>query len=308
MDIRGGTVLVTGATGFTGSYVAERLAREGVQVRALVRRDGARVPDATTVVGDLRDPASLAAAVDGVDAVVHCAVAYRLDIEEARRLTVEGTRALAEAALASGCRRFVHLSTISVYAIDGLDVVDEDSPLLGTDRGEQDPYGVSKAEAERALAEVGGRGLDTVVLRPPAILGPHLRCGWTVRVAADVARGTLGYRGNGREQLPYVYVENLADAVVLALKSEAAVGGAFNVIDGHVSWKAYLEHLAQVVGRPLATDADDDARMDGSFQTYDGARLRAVLGYRPRVEYPEAQARIDAFVAARVVRGDAPPA
>ncbi|MEJ2359516.1 MAG: NAD-dependent epimerase/dehydratase family protein, partial [Deinococcales bacterium] len=224
MDIRGNTVLVTGATGFTGSFVAERLVREGVQVRALVRRKGALVPDAATVVGDLRDPAGLAAAVEGVDAVVHCAVAYRLDIEEARRLTVEGTRALAEAALTAGCRRFVHLSSISVYAIDGLDVVDENSPLLGPERAEQDPYGVSKAEAEHALADVSERGLATVILRPPAILGPHLRCGWAVRVAADVARGALGYHGDGREQLPYVYVENLADAVLLALKNDRAVG------------------------------------------------------------------------------------
>jgi nucleoside-diphosphate-sugar epimerase len=307
MDIHGSTVLITGATGFTGSFVAERLAREGVRVRALVRREGARVPDAATVVGDLRDPASLAAAVEGVDAVVHCAVAYRLDIEEARRLTVEGTRALAEGALAAGCRRFVHLSTISVYAIDGLDVVDEDSPLLGPERAEEDPYGVSKAEAERALAEVAGRGLATVVLRPPAILGPHLRCGWTVRVAADVARGALGYQGDGREQLPYVYVENLADAVVLALENDAAVGGAFNVIDGHVPWQAYLEHVAQVVGRPLSPDADADGRMDGSFQIYDGARLREALGYRPRVAYDEALSRIDAFVTERVARGDAAP-
>lgn|GEM_PF-3953508 len=92
----------------------------------------------------------------------------------ARRPSVEGTRALAEAALAAGCRRLVHLSTISVYAMDGLDVVDEDSPLLGRDRAAQDPYGVSKAEAERALAEVGERGLAPVVLRPPAILGPRL--------------------------------------------------------------------------------------------------------------------------------------
>jgi hypothetical protein len=61
------------------------------------------------------------------------------------------------------------------------------------------------------------------------------------------------------------------------------------------------------VKRPLADDADDGGRMDGSFQTYDGARLREVLGYRPRVEYAEAQARIDAFVAERVARGDAAP-
>lgn len=308
MPLNGSAVLVTGATGFTGSFVAARLAREGAQVRALARHPGATVPDATVVVGDLTDPSSVAPALEGVDAVVHCAVAYSIPFAEARALTVDGTRALAEAALAAGCRRFVQISTISAYDARGIDTVDEDTPLVGADVAETGPYSVTKAEAERALVAVAARGLPTVVLRPPAILGPHPRCSWTLGMATRVARGTLGYAGDHREMLPYVYVENLVDAVVLALRNDAAVGGAFNVVDGHVAWHDFLRHLADLVGRSLASGPGvPDFAMEEMRRHYRATKIREQLGYRPRLSYDDAMARIDPFVAAHVTPAETSP-
>jgi len=294
VELDGTTVLVTGATGFSGSFVARRLQGAGAEVRALVRGD-AEVPGATAVRGDLGDASSLAAAVEGVDAVVHCAVAYRLGIADARRLTVDGTRALAEAALRSGCQRFVHLSTISVYDIRHVDVVDEATPLQDGERAELDPYGVSKAEAERALAQVAARGLTSVMLRPPAILGAHPRCSWTMATARDIARGGVGFRGDDSKRLPYLFVENLADAVVLALRQDAAAGRRYNVVDGHVPWKDYLERIAAIVGRPLEPDGDDPIEED-SHEYYDASLIRSELGYRPRVDYAAGMARIEAWL------------
>lgn len=295
MQLGGSTVVVTGATGFTGSFVTARLVEAGARVRALVRRDAA-VPGATTVPGDLRRPESLSAAVEGADAVVHCAIAYGLEAADAQRLTVEGTRALAEAARAAGCGRFVHMSTISVYDIGGGHVVDEDTPLCSAPPADGDTYGVSKAEAERVVAEASAAGLASVILRPPAILGAHPRCIWTVRRAREVAQGELTYAGDDRETLPYVFVENLADAVVLALENDAAVGGRYNVIDGHVRWRDYLERLAGVVGRRLEPDPGSDFGESGR-RHYDGSRIRRELGYEPRVAYRQGMARIGAFLA-----------
>lgn len=300
MQLRGSTVLLTGASGFTGSYVNARLREAGAGVRALMRRD-ADVPGATPVHGDLLEPDTLRAAVAGADAVVHCAVAYRLPYPEAARLTVDGTRALAEAARAAGCRRFVHVSTISVYDIRHVDVVDEATPMYGPDLAEEAPYSVSKAEAERALAGVAATGLPTVVLRPPAILGPHPRCGWTTGLARRVAQGTVGYRGGEDERMPYVFVENLADAVVLALEHDAAAGGRYNVIDGQVRWKDYLERLAAALGRRLEPGTDDPP--DDLYRFFDASLIRQELGYQPRLGFEEGMAAIEAFLAAQDLAG-----
>jgi len=294
MQLPGSSILVTGATGFTGSFVTARLLEAGARVRALVRRD-VDVPGATTVPGDLLEPDGLTAAVEGVDAVVHCAIAYHLPYHEARRLTVEGTRALAESARAAGCERFVHISTISVYDVRHVDVVDEATPLYHPDEGEEGPYSVSKAEAERALAAVAAKGLPTVMLRPPAILGPHPRCGWTLDLARRVAQGKVSYAGDDREKLPYVFVENLADAVTLALESDAAAGGRYNVIDGHERWQDYLERLAAVSGRRLHPDPDQALEED-SLRLYDGSLIRQQLGYEPHVGFEEGMAAIVAFL------------
>lgn len=295
MQLRGSTVLVTGATGFTGSVVTDRLSEAGANVRALVR-SGADVPGASAVRGDLLEPDSLRRAVGGTDAVVHCAVAYRLTYDEAERLTVEGTRALAEAALAAGCRRFVHISTISVVDFRDVDVVDEATPMFGLDMAEVNPYGVSKAEAERVLAGIAARGLPTVMLRPPAILGTHPRCVWTMRPARQVAEGTLTYAGDDREKLPYVFVENLADAVVLSIENDAAVGGRYNVVDGHVRWQDYLEQVAAAVGRKLAPDPEASFDQE-SLRYYDSSLIRRELGYEPRVGFEEGMRRVRAFLA-----------
>jgi len=297
MEPRGSTVLVTGATGFTGSFVTARLIEAGADVRALVRRD-VEVPGATTVRGDLLEPGGLAAAVEGADAVVHCAIAYGLGYEGAERLTVEGTRALAEAARTAGCRRFVHISTISVHDFRDVDVVDENTPMFGLDMAEAFPYGVSKAQAERALAAVAARGLPTVVLRPPAILGPHPRSGWAFGLARRVAQGKLTHAGDDREKLPYVFVQNLADAVMLALASPTAAGGRYNVVDGHVRWQDHLERLAAVSGRRLQPDPDSPFDQE-SLRHYDSSLIRRELGYEPRLGYDEGMARVEAFLAGR---------
>ncbi|MEZ4240545.1 MAG: NAD-dependent epimerase/dehydratase family protein [Myxococcota bacterium] len=160
------TVLVTGATGKVGSRLARRLARRGDRVRALVR-DAARADLGDSValaVGDLLDPPSLAAAVEGVDVVMHCAAFFRgATPEQAHAVNDGGTRHLAEAARAAGVRRFVFTSTGLVYGPKDA-LVDEDAECTPTAA-----YPVSKLAAERYL--LGVEGLDVRILRLPFVYG-----------------------------------------------------------------------------------------------------------------------------------------
>src|SRR5947207_15600964 len=108
-------------------------------------------------------------ALKGCDAVVHCAVGTSWKPEETRRVTIEGTRLVAEAALAAGVKRFVHISTLFVHQREGVPIIDESVPLAPP-RG--DSYGQNKLAAEQALASVAAKGLSTVILRPTRNDGP----------------------------------------------------------------------------------------------------------------------------------------
>lgn len=158
------------------------------------------IPGVQAVAADLLDHASLKEAVRGVDVVVHCAVDESGDVDRGRAANVEGTRVLAEAAaLAVGCRRFVHISTCGAYALEGLDVVTEGTPLWPESRIEELVYGGTKALGEQALTSVVAQGLDAVVLRPPNVLGVHPRSVFCeelatrVRFSTDRIRSELGY-------------------------------------------------------------------------------------------------------------------
>jgi nucleoside-diphosphate-sugar epimerase len=285
-ESRGERTLVTGATGFVGSRVLERWLDRGREVRALVR-DPDALPDIPTVVGDLRDHPSLARAVAGVEVVVHCAVDESDDLEQERAVNEGGTRALAEAALQAGCRRFVHISSCGAYALEGLEVVDEDTPLWPEERADELVYGATKAMAERSLQEVAARGLGVVILRPPNILGAHPRSVFCTELATRLRDGTVGYSGDGQTTFPYVHVDNLVDAIELAVDREVVPGRAYTVVDGHTTWRAFLEDHATWFGVQVQTRARrslyDD--FEGRFTT---DRVRGELGYRPRRSYADA--------------------
>ena len=147
MELPGTIALMTGVSGFVGSRTARRLVQEGMHVRGLVRRP-VDLPDLERYLGDITDAATVAPAAAGAHIVVHCAaVLRRATREEAMRVNAEGTRIVLEAAFQAGCERIIHLSTVSVHAVEGHDVVDETTPL----RQAGDAYGESKALAEQAV-------------------------------------------------------------------------------------------------------------------------------------------------------------
>jgi nucleoside-diphosphate-sugar epimerase len=301
MQERSEIVLVTGAHGFIGARLVQRLLTGGSRVRALVRRADA-VPHAEMVVGDIADPETVREATADVDAVVHCAAYDGSDFAEARHVNLDGTRALAEAALGAGCRRFVHLSTCGVYALEGLDLVDEATPMWPYDAQSPLAYGVTKAEAERALLAVAVRGLPTVVLRPPNVLGPDPLNPFALRIAELLRDGAFRLAGEGDATLPYVHVDNLLDAIETSLRRPEAVGRTYTIVDGHTTWAAYVGIVAGWLGVDVP-QRDVDVR--DPYDTFRGRfvtdRIRDELGYVPRLSLGDALKATRVFLEERGV-------
>jgi nucleoside-diphosphate-sugar epimerase len=298
MELRGKVALVTGASGLVGSYAVRRLLQEGVHVRALVRRPEAAEPlqalGAQPVLGDMTDEHSLRQAVAGAHLIVHSAVAANpADLELCRRVNVEGTRTLLEAALAAGCcERLVYLSSIAVYDMEGRQTVDEDTPLIQ----QGDPYSLTKAEAEPVLRAAMDKGLPTIIFRLPMILGVHPHSYWGTLVPRALVAGQFPLVGDGSFLMPYVEVENLTGAIIAALQADAAVGQAFNVVDGHTPWRRYIDYLHR---GPLPSLPEEQAPLLLRLRCHIlGDRFARLVGYTPRRTFDQVMREIAQALAA----------
>lgn len=293
MDVPGFVVLVTGANGFVGARVAARLVAAGAEVRALVRRpndaDMLARPGITEVEGDFTDGDTAADVVAATGAVVHCAAATGSNWDEVRRVNRDGTRTIARAALEAGCERFVHISTGAVYDRRDRDVLAEDAPRRREGDPGTDPYSVTKAEAEEEVEAASRDGLPTVILRPPAILGYAPTSFWGVRVPTMIREGAFGQGRHPEQGLGWVHVDDLAEAVVLALESDRAVGRVYNVAAGNTTLGTYVDDVRGWFEPPPPSPLDPDASdvWRGGF-TADG--IREELGWSPTRTYEEGMA------------------
>jgi len=217
--------LVTGAGGFVGQALVRRLAARGDRVRALVRRpaEGLAAPGVEVVAGDATDPAALAAAVEGCDVLFHLAGVRRAtEAEEFLRVNAGSTRAALEACLASAprLRRFV-LAGSAAAGGPSREPRREDEPLAPIE-----PYGASKAEAERIALSFADR-LPVTVLRPPRIMGPGDR---ENLFFFRIARAGLAVRFPGPPRpLSWIDVDDCARAFLVAAERPEAVGEVFHV-------------------------------------------------------------------------------
>jgi nucleoside-diphosphate-sugar epimerase len=250
---REGIYLITGASGFIGGRLAERLAREGAAVRCLARASSdtsalerLRVE---IVLGDLTDASSLAHAVDGCRYVIHCGalVSDWATTNEIKKINVEGTRLLLEASADASVQRFVHLSTTDVYGYPGGSAIDETYRATRFRNWYAQTKLEAEAEVRRAEAE---RELEAVILRPATVYGPG-----SIEVIGEIARAIRSRKmlliDRGRAVAGLCYVNNLIDAVALALHSDAAAGQAFNVSDGlDVTWRQLTDGLADGLSSP----------------------------------------------------------
>jgi len=250
-------VLVTGATGFVGWPLCQDLARRGWQVRAAVRNQ-ARLPEGCEhcIVGDIGPATDWTEALEGVDAVAHLAARVHVMRERAedplasfRRTNVEGTLRLAGAAARAGVGRLVFLSSVKALADASPDgpLTDSSSP------NPQDPYGISKYEAEAGLREIANQfHLEVVILRPPLVYGPGVKGNLRALLKLVDRRVPLPL-GAVRNQRSLLGLGNLVDAIGLGLSHPAAPGGAFLLCDGDdLSTAELVRRLGAALGRRTA--------------------------------------------------------
>ena len=286
------TVLVTGATGFIGGRLAERLIVEhGARVRALVRNFGraarlARFP-IELVQGDLTDPASIDRAVAGCDYVFHCAYGSDGQDDSRRVVNAQGTRNVLEAALRHGVRRVVHTSTVTVYGNTPDGPLDETAPRVKTGFA----YGDSKIEAEETALGYVGRGLSVAVVQPTVVYGPFGTT-FTIKPLQLLKSGRVILVNGGDGLANLVYVDDVVSGMILAALVEGAHGEAF-ILSGSepTTWRAFYAAHESMLGRSATVSMTPEEALK-HFHGSDGARAGMVSQLMKAIRHPGVRKRI----------------
>jgi UDP-glucose 4-epimerase len=303
-------VLVTGADGFVGKTVCHRLLEYGLIPRAgLWNADLWPALQAATaglsefaVIGDIGANPDLRLALKNISAVVHLAARVHImqdraldPLNEFRRVNVGGVTALARAAAAQGVQRFVFVSSVKVNG--------ETSGAKPFSEGDvpapQDPYAVSKWEAEEALRRISAEtGLEVVIIRPPLVYGPGVRANF-LRLMGLVKRGIPLPFPDTKNRRSLIGVENLADCLMRCVTHPDAANHTFMVSDGEdISTRELAIKLAPLLGRSarflpiseralrfaarLAGEQSAVDRLLGSLEI-DSGKVRRTLGWVPPV-------------------------
>ena len=250
--------LVTGATGFIGGHLAERLLAMGQPLRLLVRDPSRLSPllrnGAEIIQGNLEDADSLLPAVQGARRIFHCAANVRTwDLpQNYHAVNVAGLGHLLGAIEQTGQRphRFVHLSSVDVYGFPKTPC-NEDCPTNGSDFA----YGQSKLQGELLLREQAARmHLPYSVLRPTNVMGA--RSPFIQRIGDELRRGLMLTIHGGVEDCGFLAVDNLVDGMLWAAQAEAALGQCYNVADPEaISWRRFLDDFrAGIQGKGVILD------------------------------------------------------
>jgi nucleoside-diphosphate-sugar epimerase len=299
-------VCVSGASGFVGRELCHLLLARGIEVVGATRKPSAELfPDhklfSQAVVGNVGPETDWGQALAGVDAVFHLAARVHVmrdtahdPLAEFRLANVQASVCLAHAAAASGVKRFIYVSSVKVNGEEtspGCRYSELDAPHP------QDPYGISKWEAEQALQRVAAdTGIELVIVRPPLLYGAGVKGNFAQMLAAVWRRLPLPLAAvHNRRSL--LYVGNLADALLACASHPAAAGQIYLVSDGEdVSTSDLLRRLAAALGVPsrlfpcppamlrlagrLAGRSAQVGRLLGSLEV-DSAKIRRDLNWVP---------------------------
>ena len=316
-----GTYFVTGATGFIGSHLARRLLEAGCHVIGADKQiETGTLPGVTYVACDITERASVQAALAGrtIDFAIHLAALVGDWGERAtyERVNVEGTRHVLEEVVRAGAKAAIHISSIAAMGFDPGENAGPEVPPLP----EGEPYSATKAKGELVARGLQIRGAPVIVIRPGDVIGPGSEP-WVKRPIRMMKARQMMFVDGGRGHVGHVYVDNLIDAMLLALATEEARGRVYVVTDAEqdTTFRTYFSRLAEIAGVPapridlprpvalaLAAGIEVAAKRFGftppitgtaiRFVTkqcsYSNARAERDLGYAPRVTLEEGLRRI----------------
>ena len=283
--------LVTGAAGFIGSHVVDKLSELGVAVRMFDQRQPSHRDDLDFYRGSILDLDDLSAALSGVDAVFHlAAIADVKDVyrepHHAEAVNVRGTANVLEAMRRSGVRRLVFASTIWVYSDVSADAVDEETPL-------QPPahlYTATKIASEyycHAYSKL--YGIEYAIMRLGIPYGPRARPAAVIPIFVEKAlRGEpLTIAGDGSQHRRFVYVEDLAEGLALGLKP-IAKNKVYNLAGKQeISMLQVVETISKLLGKKLSIEHVPVRPGDFSGKDVSSLRAETELGWEARINFEE---------------------
>jgi nucleoside-diphosphate-sugar epimerase len=311
ISVQGMRMAVTGASGFVGSALLGRLIVHHVCVCALLRKPSELLGVETAVVGPLQSADELGLALSGMDTVIHLAGRAHVMVETGgdplsayRSSNVEGTRRLAQAAAEAGVKRLIFVSSIKVNGerTEGRPFHAFDTP------NPEDAYGISKAEAEQVLKDIGARtGLEVCIIRPPLVYGPGVKGNFS-RLMKLIEKGVPLPFGAVRNQRSLVSLDNLCDLIIRCIAHPKAAGQTFLVSDGEdLSTPELLTRMGEAMRRPaklipfpltllrlgfaLIGRGREYERLTGSLQV-DIEHTRRTLAWSPPLSVSESLRRV----------------
>lgn len=300
MNWTGKRVLVTGASGFIGSHLTERLAELGASTRALVHYNALGTwgwldqspvrKEIEVIAGDICDRDSVRQAIQGVEIVFHLAALIAIPYSYHSpssyvRTNIEGTLNVLQAARELGVERLVHTSTSEVYGTARYVPINEAHPLQG-----QSPYSASKIGADKiAEAFHFSFKLPVVIVRPFNTFGPRQSARAVVpTIITQCLAGETVRLGNLRPTRDLNFVANTVDGFVLAAVTPSALGQTINLGSGkEISVGDLAQLIARLVGRPIQIESDTERVRPESSEVErllaDNTRAQNVLGWKPEV-------------------------
>ena len=299
MDWNYQTVLVTGAGGFIGSHLTERLVELGAHTRAFVHYNSMGTwgwldcsplkEEIEVIAGDISDRDSVRRAVQGIDVVFHLAAligipySYHAPLSYVRT-NVEGTLNVLQTALEANVERIVHTSTSEVYGTAQYVPIDEQHPLQG-----QSPYSASKIGADKlAEAFYCSFGLPVVTLRPFNTYGPRQSARAVIpTIITQCMVGDIVRLGNLHPTRDLSYVADMVEGFIRAASSSKAIGQVVNVGSGQEISVGDLAHkIAALMGKPVKIESEEErvrpenSEVERLWASND--RARELLGWKPR--------------------------
>jgi len=231
--------LVTGSSGFIGSRLCSTMATKGFSIRAVKRNEDSILPSCCkdfVLIGERASSAEWSLALNGIDVIIHLAGRahvmkedHESPLEEYRRINVEGTRKIVEAAANKSIKRIIYLSTIKVNGESTAGKPFDESDLPEP----QDAYARSKFEAEECMKEISEmHGIEFVVLRSPLVYGPGVK-GNLLKLMKYIKRGMPLPLGGLENKRSMISLDNLVDALILSGTRAECAGHTFLISDGN---------------------------------------------------------------------------